>query len=811
MVKKCFKAVISLMALTVILMLPICTNAQEQKSIAGYAGYNANYNLLFGLTEKDIYVSTGNFEESVSKVSNRELLVDGALALTSPIGGRWIVLQSLAKGANLVFNMGGYKTFDKFIMATGLGEGIYREINYNLHDFSLYYWDDYKWVEIPIPLGTDTNGDIVRVDFEPVTSCKFKIVSNQSIAFRIQEVMLMEPGVEPVYGAHKVESKSPATYNEITVKGQGYDYAITIPKRTYQKSDNKVVYRDDKWTTFVSSKEVPNIFENVTTDHDNQNETVEFTHRGHKIKFTAGQKSYIKDGKEAELKTAPYAEGTQIFVPIRDLIHAFDYYMSWNNETGTVTIYDPRDMLLPEARDLDYMPQKGVYSPYTVEINGVEQQVWGACNNDFVNYQCDSADQKEIEVKVTYNQKITKAEVIPASRGIKGTIEGNTFTFKANCNDYLDIEINGDYTRPLFVFLKEPVARPDESEGNVIYLDKDDVYEFQKLEMYDNTTIYLGHNTVLMTNIILHKVKNVKIIGNGIIISPLGADVIYTVRSDGFTIDGPLLPGYNGWKLKLEGTNNITIKNAVEFSTAVGGDGMDPTGCQNVVIDHMFTKMRDDAIAIKSGVKAAYQRPGIYMNHINDNILVQNCTYIAMRTGNPLEIGFELNGLGKTSNVTFRNIDIIRKGDDERGPNWRGAMTIHNSGSSDVENITYEDIRVDRCDEGFLCVGYFYVPTYMYDGTHPRSGINIKNITYKNISYNGMVKAPSWFFNIMRDSSSARSGNGVYLDINNPDYKINLENVVLDGVMYQGKHIDSMATAKECGFIIDPGVDIKFK
>ena len=67
----------------------------------------------------------------------------------------------------------------------------------------------------------------------------------------------------------------------------------------------------------------------------------------------------------------------------------------------------------------------------------------------------------------------------------------------------------------------------------------------------------------------------------------------------------------------------------------------------------------------------------------------------------------------------------------------------------------------------------------------------------------------------MRKSDTAqnggRSGWGIKLDETNPDYKINLENIVFDNVTYQGKHVDSLKTAEECNFYIDPGVDVKFK
>ncbi|MGN0179856.1 MAG: stalk domain-containing protein [Monoglobaceae bacterium] len=798
------------MLMAVFMLLPLNVSASKEKVGVGYAEYNLEDSLLFGLTEDDIFCSAGHFDNSYNVGSSQECLVDGTFSLMTGTLTRWVVADGKQRGAYLIANLGSYKTFDKFIMATGLDKGIYRESNFRLHDFSIYYWDDYKWVEIPIPLEADTNSSVMRIDFEPVTSCKFKLVSNQSDAFRVQEIALMEPGVEPNYGTHKINQKTADNYDRITILGCNYMHEETIPERTYKKEDNKVVYREDMWTTFVSSKEVENIFP-VQTVHNNENDSVEFTYEDKKISFTAGRKSYIKNGEDTAMDVAPYTDGTAIFIPIRDLVHSFDYYMSWNNKTAEIKLYDPRDMLLPNARNLDYMNEKGVRSPYKVEVNGKEQIVWGACNNDFVQHECADKNEDNIEVKVTYDKPIETAEILPTSRGLKGTIDGNTFTFTAKCNDYLDIEINGDYNRPLFVFLLEPIEKPDASDENTIILDKDDVYEFQNLQLLDNMTVYIGPNVVLLTNIWIHGAKNVKIIGNGIILSPINGVCVQTYMSDGIHIEGPMLPQYKSWKFQMGGCKNITIKNVRECSTEIGADGMDPTGCSNLVVDHMFTKLRDDAVALKSGVKAEYQRPGIDMYADNTNIEIKNCTYICMATGNPIEIGFELNGGGKVSGMKVSNIDVIRKGTDERAKNWRGALTIHHSGNAKIENVTYEDVRVERADEGFLCVGYFYVPVYYFDDIKPPKGVEIKNITYKNMEYNGEANAPSYFYNIMRDSTGNRAGWGTYLDITNPDYTIKLENIVLDNVTYQGRHIDSLETAKECNFYIDPGVDIKFK
>ena len=112
--------------LAVFMLFPAIVNGAEVKITAGYAAYNLGDSLFYGLTEKDVFVSTGVFDESTVRGASREILFDGGLGQSTPTGARWLVYDSQALGAHIIVNMGAYKTFDKFMMATGLGDGVYR-------------------------------------------------------------------------------------------------------------------------------------------------------------------------------------------------------------------------------------------------------------------------------------------------------------------------------------------------------------------------------------------------------------------------------------------------------------------------------------------------------------------------------------------------------------------------------------------------------------------------------------------------------------------------------------------------------------
>ena len=740
-----------------------------------YAGYNLDKNLLYGLDADNVYISAGHTDSAPA-----DIMFDGRL---SPNGGartRWCVDNGKQNGAYMIVNLEKYHTFDKFIMTSGLEESVLQSSRFRLHSFKFYYWNDYEWINIPIPLTTDTSQRNVRLDFELVTSCKIKIESVQNDAFRVEEIGIMAPGCEPDYTPKRIgEQNKIISFDKITVNG-----------KIYEKADNKVVYRDDESTIFISSKEVKN-FLPVDAKHDNSNESVTFKCNDKTVTFKSGKTEYEKNGKIISTSIAPYTDGTVVFIPIRDIVRSLGYMMSWDGDSVSINIYDPRTILAPD---------KGV-SPYKVEIGDEEQTTFSACNGDFVQYECKSETENNIKVRITFEGKIDTVDIRPQNRKIESSVSGNTVTFNARWGEYLSVDINGELERPLFVFMLNPIVRPDESDPNVVFLDRDDVYDIENIEFYDGMTLYLGYNVVLYTELWLYGVNNVKIIGNGIILSKINGVNITSYVSDGIYIDGPMFPQLRNWHMPFYGCNNVTIKNVRELACTTGGDGMDFIGTSNVLVDHVFIKNQDDAIAIKTRETFENSR----------NIEIKNSVIWTMKSGNGIELGFEMNGFGEVSNVRCSNIDFIHR-ETDYGKNWRAALSIHHSGNDLVENITYEDIRVEESDEAFLCMGYFFVPQYYYDGDTPPLGVVMRNITFKNVTYNGKKKAPSYLYNVMRQTiGGVREGGGTYYDKSNPDYKITMENIVFDNVKYQGTKIDSLDKAKECGFMIEPEVDVKFK
>ena len=126
-------------------------------------------------------------------------------------------------------------------------------------------------------------------------------------------------------------------------------------------------------------------------------------------------------------------------------------------------------------------------------------------------------------------------------------------------------------------------------------------------------------------------------------------------------------------------------------------DGIDIEASRNVHVADTFLRNDDDCVAVKSKPK------GDGKGVVTEDILIENTIFWNALPGNAMEIGFELVA-DAIRNVTFRNCDIIRV---ERG----AAFSIHTGDNALVENINFEDIRVEDVRGDFAD---FYIGLSIY-------------------------------------------------------------------------------------------------
>lgn len=134
------------------------------------------------------------------------------------------------------------------------------------------------------------------------------------------------------------------------------------------------------------------------------------------------------------------------------------------------------------------------------------------------------------------------------------------------------------------------------------------------------------------------------------------------------------------WTLHFSSCTRVYIHhlNVTNPLSAPNADGIDIDSSQDVLVEHNFFSVGDDALCVKSGIDwfgRTYGRPA-------KNIMFRNNR---IGTGHGITIGSEMSG--GVHNVTFENIQMDNTGTGIRMKSMRGR-------GGEVSNVTYRNINM---------------------------------------------------------------------------------------------------------------------
>lgn len=343
---------------------------------------------------------------------------------------------------------------------------------------------------------------------------------------------------------------------------------------------------------------------------------------------------------------------------------------------------------------------------------------------------------KPVEVMVKKNNGLIQdVKIRPLSTGIQHTEKGNAIFFTLTKPQYLSVEFNGDRLHNLHLF-----ANPLETEtytessdkvmyfGPGVHLPKD--LPNTQICIPSNTTVYLAPGAVVKAKLLVDKAENVRIIGRGILDHSIrGVEVTHSknVLIDGITVVNP-----DHYTVFGGGTTGLTVKNLKSFSCKGWSDGIDLMCCNDVLIDNVFMRNSDDCIAI-------YAHRWDYYGGTK-NITLQNSILWA-DIAHPINIGGHGNpddAVGEVvENITVRNVDILEQDEDDLP--YQGCMAVDCGDKNLVRKVLFEDIRVESIQEGRL----FHINVRLNSKYDKQPGRGIEDITFRNITYNGVGENPS--------------------------------------------------------------------
>lgn len=352
-----------------------------------------------------------------------------------------------------------------------------------------------------------------------------------------------------------------------------------------------------------------------------------------------------------------------------------------------------------------------------------------------------------VEVAVQKNNGTFRDVAIrPTSKGIKSTSRDGIVYFTLTKPENLSVEFDGDHLHNLHIFTQgirhdlpvTPVTgtsydigvgvNPDLAQ-KVVYFgpgiftptDADGVFHIQS-----NSTVYVDGSAIIKGGFKLDGVENVTIVSDGLFDSN---NMLEIQNSKNVVIDGPIFFNQLHGTLRCLTSQNIQLKNIRTIGGGQWSDGLGNFACKHVTISDSFVRTSDDSITIYNHRWDTYGDTSDIT--VKDSTLWADVAHAAFmgihgNTPSPAHPDPEV-----IENVRFSNIDILDEDEDE--PEYEGAIGITAGDDNLIRNITFEDIRVERIEEGKLF--NFHVGFNAKYNTSPGRGID--GVTLRNISFTG--------------------------------------------------------------------------
>jgi hypothetical protein len=322
---------------------------------------------------------------------------------------------------------------------------------------------------------------------------------------------------------------------------------------------------------------------------------------------------------------------------------------------------------------------------FHVQVDGQDLFVYDSKVAAFATFSFDGS----CRVEITAGRDFERVDIRPKRRGIDLATQGRAIRFELDEPCQLSIELDGNTKRPLLLFASPPerqVPRPEDE--NVHYFAPGRVHEAGEIVLKSNETLYIAGGAVVRGRVRADGAENVRILGRGILDGShrdFKTQMIKLSQCTNVELNGIIVFNSYGWTVVPVKSDNVKIENVKIVGWRDNDDGVDIVGCRNLAIVNSFVRTKDDCIAVKAS--PGYFKGGESGLRNVRNVAVVDSVLWNAEWGNAMEIGFELQ-TELISDITFKNCDIIHV---ERG----GTFTIHNGDYATVENILFEDIRVE--------------------------------------------------------------------------------------------------------------------
>lgn len=379
----------------------------------------------------------------------------------------------------------------------------------------------------------------------------------------------------------------------------------------------------------------------------------------------------------------------------------------------------------------------------------------------------DFAGRADITIEVP-DRDIESVQISPLTSAIEANVDeaGHQVSFTITEPGNYTVSFNDSTERALHIFTNEiEKDTPNLNDENVVYIGPGE-WEMDTISMESGQTLYIAGGAVVHGTVNSTFVKDVKVMGRGIIDGseyegwmgktariPLQFDSCENVEIKDVIVLNP-----NAWVCQGYETNNAIIDGIRIISSRPNGDGITLQSCTNCDVKNCFVRSWDDSLVVKN-----------YGDN-SENISFSNMQ-LWTDLAQSMEIGYETNKGKKPNssikNINFEDITVLHNF-------HKPVVSVHNADDAVVEDITFKNITVEDAQMGS---GDGAEAPYLID-------LNIvQNGSWSSTSERGQIK------NVTIDGLNVLAGKDCESRINGYDETHKVDGVTITNMKVLGQDI----------------------
>jgi hypothetical protein len=334
---------------------------------------------------------------------------------------------------------------------------------------------------------------------------------------------------------------------------------------------------------------------------------------------------------------------------------------------------------------------------FRVTADGLALDVLKHSAADYASFECAGP----VRIEITLPAAPGKVFIRPLHLGIQHAIEGRVLRFTLAGPRYLQIEIAGLPLLYLYALRPAPAAP---SGPHVKRFEAGKIHDAGQIFLKAGEVCWIEAGAVVRGSIRAECATGVRIGGYGVLEGSIWPErgegrrkAIVLEFCNDCHVEDILMLSPCSWMVVLGGCSDVEVSGVRQIADDVSSDGVDIVGSKRIRVSGCILHNGDDNIAIK----AIRDNPGhtdrvVVPGHENDDwdgpvedVVVSRCIFFNTHGGSAMEIGYE-TCTDHIHNIRFEDIDVLAV------HNFGSVFGIHTGDRARVENVTWENIRVEH-------------------------------------------------------------------------------------------------------------------